>query len=161
MSKARLVITGAAGLAAAVSLAAPTVMRWEGLALDPYVDLAGVKTVCWGETANIQDRRHTRAECDAKLNRSLTKHARPILACLPETAPLGVKAAFSSFGYNVGVTAACNSTAAKKARAGDYRGACDGLLAWNKARVNGVLKPIKGLTKRRQDERALCLSGLA
>lgn len=141
-------------------MASPVVMRWEGLRTDPYLDVAGILTVCYGETANVQRRRHTVAECDAMLNKSLEKHARPILDCLPPTAPVEVKAAFVSFGYNVGTSAACGSSAARKARAGDYAAACQALDRWNKARVNGRLVVVKGLVKRRADERALCERGL-
>lgn len=150
----------AGGLAAVLALATPVVMRWEGLRLDPYTDLAGVRTVCFGETAGVKERRHTRAECDAMLAKSLTKHAQPILDCLPPSAPVEVKAAFVSFGYNVGVSAACRSTAARHVWAGDYARACDGLLAWNKARVSGKLVAVQGLTNRRYDERAICLRGV-
>lgn len=161
MSNARIVAVGAAAtLAAVVGLAKPTVQKWEGRKNDPYYDIVGVLTVCDGETANVQLRRYSNRECDAMLDASLRRHAQPILQCLPQSAPVPLKAAFVSFGYNVGVTAACGSTAAKKARAGDFRGACDGLLAWNKARVNGQLRAVQGLTNRRYDERALCLSGL-
>ena len=31
---------------------------------------------------------------------------------------------------------------------------------WDKGRINGVLQRIRGLTRRRQAERELCLSGL-
>lgn len=161
MSKARVAATGgAAVLVAVLALAEPTVKKWEGRRNDPYYDIAKVLTVCDGETANVEMRRYSNKECDALLNASLERHARPILQCLPPSAPVPLKAAFVSFGYNVGVTAACGSTAAKKARAGDFRGACDGLLAWNKARVRGELRAVQGLTNRRYDERALCLSGL-
>ena len=44
----------------------------------------------------------------------------------------------------------------RRAMAGDLPGACDALLMWNKA--GG--KVVKGLTKRREAERALCLDGL-
>ena len=152
--------SGAVGLAAVIALAGPMVSKWEGRRLDPYLDIANVWTVCDGETA-VRMRRYTPAECDAMLAASLRKHAGPILECLPPAAPLEVKAAFASFGYNVGVSAACSSTAARKARAYDFRGACDGLLAWNKARVNGELRFVQGLANRRADERALCLKGLA
>ena len=152
--------SGVAGLAAVIALAGPMVSKWEGRRLDPYLDLANVWTVCDGETA-VRMRRYTHAECDAMLAASLRKHAGPIIECLPPTAPLEVRAAFTSFGYNVGVSAACSSTAARKARAYDYRGACDALLAWNKARVNGELRFVQGLANRRADERALCLKGLA
>lgn len=146
----------AGGLAAVLALAAPVVMSWEGLRQDPYVDLVGVRTVCYGETRNVQNRRYSKAECDALLTKSLTDHAKPILGCIPVTAPLEVKAAFVSFGYNVGVSAVCKSTAVKLMWRGDYRGACDQLLRWDRA--GG--KVVKGLTRRRQDERTLCLSGL-
>lgn len=151
---------GAVGLAAVVALAGPMVSKWEGRRLDPYVDLVGKPTVCDGETA-VPMRRYSHAECDAMLAAGLRRHAGPILECLPPSAPLEVKAAFTSFGYNVGTEAACNSTAARKARAYDYRAACDGLLAWNKARVNGQLRFVQGLANRRADERALCLKGIA
>lgn len=151
---------GIAGLAAVIALAGPMVSKWEGRRLDPYFDLTGKATVCDGETA-VRMRRYTPAECDAMLAASLRKHAGPILECLPPSAPVQVKAAFTSFGYNVGTSAACGSTAARKARAYDYRGACDALLAWNKARVNGELRFVQGLANRRADERALCLKGLA
>lgn len=145
------------GLAAVLALATPVVMRWEGLRLDPYDDVANIRTVCFGETFNVQERRYSRAECDAMLSKSLTKHAKPILDCMPPDAPLEVKAAFVSFGYNVGVSAACNSTAIRRMWRGDYAGACDQLMRWNRA--GG--RVVSGLTKRRADERALCLRGLS
>lgn len=160
MSALRTTAIGAgASLAVVLALAGPMVSKWEGRRLDPYFDLAGKATVCDGETS-VPMRRYTPAECDAMLAASLRKHASPILECLPPSAPVEVKAAFASFGYNVGVTAACNSTAARKARAYDFQGACDGLLAWNKARVRGELRFVQGLANRRADERALCLKGL-
>jgi lysozyme len=46
-----------------------------------------------------------------------------------------------------------NSTIVQRLKAGDYAGACAGILAWDKQ--NG--KPIAGLTKRRQDEYRKCM----
>ena len=158
--RGRSTAAGAAGLAAALAMAAPLVARWEGLRLDPYRDIAGIETVCYGETAGPM-RRHTPEECRTKLLMSLRKHGSPVLSCLPDEAPLSVKAAFVSFGYNVGVAAACRSTAARFASWGDYRGACTSLVAWNKARIAGRLVPVDGLTKRRAAERDLCLQGVA
>jgi lysozyme len=55
--------------------------------------------------------------------------------------------------YNIGPTAFCNSTIVKRFNAGDYAGACDAFLMWNKA--GG--KVIRGLVVRREAERKLCL----
>lgn len=157
----KVIIGAAAGsLAAAIALATPNIQKWEGLRLDPYFDIAGVPTVCWGETLNVENRRYTREECDAMLAKSIERHARPIMACLPESAPIHVKAAFVSFGYNVGVTAACNSSAARHARNGNYRAACDAMMMWTKVRsFGGQLVESQGLRNRREDERRICLVG--
>lgn len=58
-----------------------------------------------------------------------------------------------SISYNIGTTAFCNSTMVKKLNAGDYQGFCDGMLQWNKFKG----QPLRGLTLRRQRERAVCL----
>lgn len=147
------------GVSAVVLLALPLVASWEGLSRDPYKDLIGTgkpMTVCYGQT-NVEMRRYTKAECDAMLVKSLTKHVEPVLACLPPDAPLEVKAAFGSFAYNVGVSAACGSRAAKYARAGNYRAACEGLTRW----VMAGGKVRQGLRNRRHAERALCLKGVS
>ena len=164
MSTARIALTGGAvGLAAVLALAEPTIKRWEGYSADPYRDIAGIRTVCWGETAGVENRRYSPTECQAMFRRSLVRHGAPITECLPQAAPVSVQAAFVSFGYNVGVDAACGSTAAQRARRGDYAGACDALAWWNKARnpITGKLEVSRGLANRRADERALCLKGLA
>ncbi len=58
------------------------------------------------------------------------------------------------FAFNVGMTALIRSTLWKKLRNHDYQGASNELLRWNKA--DGHV--LKGLTRRREAERALFLS---
>jgi lysozyme len=55
--------------------------------------------------------------------------------------------------YNIGAGAFCRSTVVKRFNAMDYEGACDAFLMWNK--VGG--REVRGLTKRRERERELCL----
>lgn len=55
--------------------------------------------------------------------------------------------------YNIGAKAFCNSTMVKKLNAGDYKGFCEGILAWDKFQG----KPLPGLTKRRQSEYQTCI----
>jgi len=61
--------------------------------------------------------------------------------------------AYLSLTYNIGSGAFCKSTLVKKANAGDYTGACNEILRWNRA--GG--KVLKGLVKRREAEHAQCL----
>jgi lysozyme len=61
--------------------------------------------------------------------------------------------AYLSLTYNIGPSAFCKSTLVKKANAGDYTGACNEILRWNKA--GG--KVLNGLVKRRQAEHATCM----
>lgn len=60
--------------------------------------------------------------------------------------------AYISLSYNIGSAAFCGSTLVKKLNAGDYAGACQQVLRWDK--FNG--KPLAGLTKRRQAEYEQC-----
>lgn len=58
MSAARLALAGGASvsLVAVLALAEPTIKKWEGYSNDPYRDITGLNTVCWGETAGVQAR---------------------------------------------------------------------------------------------------------
>jgi lysozyme len=57
--------------------------------------------------------------------------------------------------FNIGEGNLRGSTLLRLYRAGDIRGAADQFVVWNKARQNGVLAPMLGLTRRRVAERQL------
>jgi lysozyme len=59
--------------------------------------------------------------------------------------------------FNIGAGNLQASTLLRKLNAGDVAGAAEQFLAWDKARVDGVLKPLAGLTRRRRAERAMFL----
>jgi len=136
--------------------------------LTGYLDIAGVGTACDGITRYqgkpiAKGQKFTEAQCTAMLETELVTHASAVMTCTPfdkARQPYQIVAAVS-FAYNVGPGAWCGSTAAKRARSGDVRGMCDALLAWDKARVGGVLRPVTGLTRRRNRERQYCLTGTA
>jgi lysozyme len=149
-------VTSAAVLSAAVALIGP----FEGLYTKPYYDIVGVKTVCFGETAADGvdlNRSYTPAECRALLVKSLPKYDNGIKACVHRAMPDSVHVAFISTAYNIGVKGFCGSTMAKRANAGDWRGACDALMNWDKA--GG--RVIKGLHNRRAAERDRCRKDVA
>jgi len=154
---------GKRGLAAIVgSVAAASLLVFtpaqEGTVYATYKDLGGVLTYCTGATEDAQwGKTYTPAECAAQLDRDLDRHATGIAKCiLMDRLTDGQRVAFVDAAFNIGVTNFCSSSMARKANAGDMRGACDALLLWN--RVGG--REVAGLTKRRQRERELCLKGL-
>jgi lysozyme len=63
--------------------------------------------------------------------------------------------AYIDLSYNIGSGAFCSSTLVKKLNIGDYDGACDEILKWDKFKG----KPLPGLTRRRQSENAQCKAG--
>ena len=58
-----------------------------------------------------------------------------------------------SLAYNIGGKAFCGSTVARRFNAGDYEGACNAFLMWDKFRG----RTLPGLVARRERERLLCL----
>lgn len=140
-------------------LSVATIGGYEGLRLYSYQDVIGVWTYCYGETKNAKPgMRFTKAQCDAIFIERLEQFEAGMRKCLvrPDSIPDKPYVAFLSLAYNVGVGAFCKSTLARKANAGDLRGACDELPKWNRA--GG--RVIRGLTIRRAQERKLCLEGL-
>lgn len=132
-----------------------SVAMWEGTEYKPYRDIVGVLTVCNGYTGPdiIPNKTYGKAECDMLLKKELTVHGLGVLKCTKVPLNQNQYDAFASFTYNVGVGAYCNSTLVRKLNAGDYTGACNQLLRWNRA--GG--KEVRGLTRRRVAERELCL----
>lgn len=154
----RLKKTGV-GLTVAGSLAVGLVGAWEGLRTTAYRDVVGIPTVCFGETRGVKmGDKYTVDECKAMLGDALAEFETGMRRCLtnPDKIPDKPYVAFLSLSYNIGTGAFCKSTVARKANAGDLRGACDAILAWNKA--GG--RVIQGLVNRRKDERKLCLEGV-
>jgi lysozyme len=139
----------------------------EGLRRVAYSDPVGIPTYCFGETqrpdgARVQlgDRASTE-ECEAMLAGRLSRDFIPgVEGCIHRPMPDKRKAAFVSLGYNIGITAFCESSVATKYNEGDVAGACDAILNFNKARKAGILVVLPGLVKRRGQERELCMDGL-
>jgi lysozyme len=156
-------LTAIVGVVAATSLFA-TIPKDEGIEYKAYRDIAGIWTICAGDTANVRAGMiETPEGCRQRLERQLVAHAAPVMACSPRLREPGrdwQRAAAVSLAYNIGVGAYCRSTVDRRFDAGDIRGACNGFMAWNKARVNGQLRPVLGLTRRREREREICLRGV-
>jgi lysozyme len=136
----------------------------EGWKLKAYKDIAGIWTICGGDTKNVTPGQlETEAGCQRRLEAQLIAHASPVMACTPALSEVGrdyQRAAAVSLAYNIGVRAYCHSSIDARFDAGDWKGACDSFLLYSKARVNGQLRVVQGLLSRRQRERATCLRNL-
>jgi lysozyme len=62
--------------------------------------------------------------------------------------------AYLELSYNIGSGAFCRSTLVRKLNAGDYAGACQQILVWDKFKG----QPLRGLTLRREREYQKCVS---
>jgi lysozyme len=158
----------AALCSAAALVCIPLTQSSEGVRTRPYLDPAGVLTVCYGETQGIDPARiYSTDECAAKLRRRLASDYAPaIAACLPEVATesrIKVFGALLDAAYNAGPAAVCKSRMARSIRAGDWAGACNGFFGWYataRDRRTGQRIQLKGLVTRREREAALCRQGL-
>lgn len=153
-TKSRLKKSGAL-MAGAVAL----VGAWEGVRTVAYRDIVGVPTVCFGETRGVKmGDRYTMEECRQMLGDGLVEFETNMRACLksPDAIPEKPYIAFLSLSYNIGSRAFCGSSVARRANAGDIRGACNAITMWDRA--GG--KVVKGLVNRRADEKRICLEGI-
>lgn len=142
--------------------------------IDAYLCPAGVWTIGWGHAivdngvqlkgaANQARARQlypggiTRAQASALLKADLIPRAASVSSLLQVKVGSAQFGALVSLVFNIGAANFAASTLLRKLNAGDVAGAADQFLVWNKARVNGVLTELAGLTRRRRAERALFL----
>lgn len=143
---------------AIAAMAVALIGGYEGLRTVAYKDVVGIPTVCFGETRGVKmGDRYTVDECKAMLGDALVEFETGMRKCLvaPDAIPAKSYVAMLSLTYNIGQRAFCHSTVARRANAGDVIGACNAFVMWNKA--GG--RVIKGLTRRRAEEKAICLDG--
>ncbi|MES2904561.1 MAG: lysozyme [Pseudomonadota bacterium] len=130
------------------------IKRFEGLRLNAYKCPADVATIGYGSTGQHvrMGMTITEAEAEKLLLDDLDRFERGVVN-LAGTTTAGQFSACVSLSFNVGLGAFATSTLLKKHLAGDYQGAADQFLRWNRAGN----KALAGLTARREAERALYL----
>ncbi|EMW2199081.1 lysozyme [Enterobacter hormaechei] len=136
------------------------IKEFEGCKLTAYRDSVGVWTIGYGWTQPV-DGKPIRAGMTIKqetaerlLKTGLVSYESDVSRLVKVGLTQGQYDALVSFTYNLGARSLSTSTLLRKLNAGDYAGAADEFLRWNKA--GG--KVLNGLTRRREAERALFLS---
>lgn len=130
------------------------VKHFEGFMVCRYVDIAGYDTIGYGhkiennllpECINphighellVIDLKEAEQCIDKKVQVPLTQNQFDALV---------------SFVFNLGCGNFSRSTLLKKINKKEYIDASNEFIRWNKARINGNLKPVRGLTLRRKLE---------
>lgn len=136
------------------------IKAFEGCKLAAYQDSVGVWTIGYGWTQPV-DGKPIRAGMTIKqetaerlLKTGLVSYESDVSRLVKVGLTQGQFDALVSFTYNLGARSLSTSALLRKLNAGDYAGAADEFLRWNKA--GG--KVLNGLTRRREAERALFLS---
>ncbi|HCR2108635.1 TPA: lysozyme [Enterobacter asburiae] len=135
------------------------IKQFEGCKLTAYQDSVGVWTIGYGWTQPV-DGKPIRAGMTIKqetaerlLKTGLVSYESDVSRLVKVGLNQGQFDALVSFTYNLGARSLSTSTLLRKLNAGDYAGAADEFLRWNKA--GG--KVLNGLTRRREAERDLFL----
>lgn len=145
--------------AAVLAMVTAALVGYEGFSSLPYQDEAGVWTNGFGHTSGVTASTPPVDKPTALRHMEADVYAFQRLIDTSFKRPVGPNAtvAYTSLAYNIGPTAFKNSSVVRRHNAGDFIGACNAILMWNKIRVRGVLTYSKGLNNRRQAERLTCL----
>lgn len=134
----------------------------EGCRLRAYRCPAGVWTCGWGETDGVGPRTAwTQQIADQRLLDAIGERAAAVEAMCTVPPNEHQLAALVSLAYNIGLQALRGSSVMRAHNAGDHAAAGRAFALWNKARVQGRLTVLPGLTSRRAAEAALYLRPVA
>lgn len=141
--------------AGVVTLTLAIVSSEEGVRYDAYLDIVGIPTICYGDTADVHlGQTASVEECSNRLISRLDQLFPKVRKALQVDVNDQVLAALSSFCDNVGLKGCTGSETFRYVNSGQVRLGCDALLNWTRAKNKRL-----ALYKRRMRERMLCLIG--
>lgn len=138
------------------------IKRFEGLRLHSYLCPSDVPTIGYGSTRYkgnpiVLGMVWTKEQAEGALLDDVKFFESAVNKSVKVDLEQKMFDALVSLVYNIGAKAFKDSTLLELLNSGNYSGAADQFLRWNKS--NG--KVVRGLTLRREDERELFLEGLA
>ena len=139
------------------------VKRFEGLhklkddgMVHAYRCPAGKWTCGYGATKGVRSGvKWTVQEAEQRLIDDLEEHGKIVKKYVNVPLSQSQYDAITSFVFNLGAGNFKSSTLLKKLNMGDYDAVPEQIMRWNKARVDGKLTPLRGLTRRRAAEAAI------
>lgn len=145
-------------LAASLSLSGAALIGialHEGYRGEAYEPVKGdVPTIGFGTTEGVEmGDRITPERALVRLLQDANKFEKAVKRCAPVPMHQYEFDAYVSLTYNIGETKFCKSTLVNLLKQQKYEEACKQILRWDKFKG----KPLRGLTKRRQEEFTKCL----
>ena len=139
------------------------IKRFEGLhkvqpdgTISAYRCAAGVWTIGWGSTKGVRSgQKITIEEAEEKLWDDLKASESAVKQNVSVPLTQGQYDALVSWVFNLGTGSLRGSTLLKKLNKGLYDEVPAEIMRWNKARVQGKLTALRGLTRRRAAEAAI------
>lgn len=143
------------------------IKSFEGKYYEGYLCPAGVWTIGYGHTGETlgqpspKGMRISDVDIDNLLKKDMNRFEKAVFRSVTVPIKQHQFDALVSFAFNVGAGALATSTLLKKLNSADYKGAAEQFLVWNKATNPQTKKKVAlaGLTRRRQAERHLFLTG--
>ena len=141
--------------------AAEIIKQFEGLRLKAYRDSAGTWTIGYGHTGPgvLEGVFITEEQAEEFLERDIAWATDTVRRAVRVTLTEEQRAALVSLTFNIGSGGFLSSTVLRRVNASDYEGAANAFLRWNKITVDGKKVVLAGLKNRREQERAVFLSG--
>jgi len=144
-------------LGGSLLIAAGLLIPFEGRHTSAYLDPVAVPTICYGHTDNVKLGDVASEQiCLHFLQKDLEIADKAITRLVHVPLHPDTRAALISFVYNVGEGNFARSTLLRKLNSGDIPGACNELPRW----VYAKGQVLRGLIRRRDAERQLCLQGV-
>ena len=132
------------------------IKKHEGLRLEAYLPTPNdVWTIGYGHTHTTkQGMKITAGQAESLLRKDIAWVEKAVNTLVVVPLTQNQFDALASFVFNVGEGAFSSSTLLRLLNSGDYEGAANQFLRWNKQKG----RVLNGLTKRREEERKLFLS---
>ena len=145
-----------------MSLTIDIIKKFEGLRLTAYLDSAGVWTIGYGHTGSDvhEGLEITKEAAGFLLETDFAWATRTVRRSVRVSLTQEQRAALISLTFNIGSAGFKRSTLLRLLNAGNYEGAADSFLMWNKITVDGKKTISPGLRNRRERERFLFLTGI-
>lgn len=143
-------------------LAVNLIKEFEGFKDYAYIDTDGTPVIGYGLSqvggvpVQLGDR-ISQNQADAALDAHLREIHRELDRVVKVKLSDRQLSALASITFNVGMRAIEHSTLVRKINTGDYAGAANEFLRWDKANLGGQLVQMPGLTRRRAAEREMFL----